>query len=140
MPAYTVETSYHLPTYRQRTYVADDPAAACLAALEDDDWDGEQHDYESAGETYVSGLWEGEDAAHRGPALHVLSQFDEIVARKVGHFGELASILETVTAELRSAAGGTCLDGVITAAALEQAATAIAKARAILSGTADPTE
>ena len=138
MPAYTVETSYHLPTYRHRTYIADDPAAACLAALEDDDWDGEQHDYESAGETYVSGLWAGEDAAHRGEALPVLSQFDETVVRKAGYFGALASILETVTEELRSAADGTCPDGAVTAAALEQAATAIARARAILSGADDP--
>ena len=139
MPAYTVESSYHLPTYRHRTYIADDPAAACLAALEDDDWDGGQADYESAGETYVSGLWEGENAAYRGEALPIPAQFDETANRKAGYFGDLVSILETVMEELRCAAGGSPSDGTVRAA-LDQAAIAIARGHAILSGAADPAQ
>jgi hypothetical protein len=137
MPAYTVESSYHLPNYRHHTYIADDPMAACLAALDDDDWDGGQADYESAGETYVSGLWLGEDAAYRGEALLIPAQFDETANRKAGYFGNLVAILETVTAELRSAAGKISPDGAV-GAVLDQAAMAIAKGRAILSGAADP--
>jgi hypothetical protein len=137
MPAYAVESSYHLPTYRHRSYIADDPAAACLAALENDDWDGGQAEHESAGETFVSGLWVGEDAAYRGEALPIPAQFDETANRKTGYFGDPVSVLEAVTEELRCAADAAPSDGTVRAA-LDQGAIAIAKGRAILSGAADP--
>lgn len=69
MPNFTIETSYRLPVYRQRTYEADSIEEACRLAKEDDDWSRGKFDYDSAGETCVSGVWEGVDAAYRGKAL-----------------------------------------------------------------------
>ncbi|HRO01274.1 MAG TPA: hypothetical protein PLX43_07185, partial [Nitrobacter sp.] len=59
----TIEITYHLPVYRQRSYEAANLAEACRLAVEDDDWDNEKRDYETAGETYVTGIWEGQDTA-----------------------------------------------------------------------------
>ena len=36
---------------------------ACRLAVDGDDWSDEKHDYESAGKTYVTGIWSGENAA-----------------------------------------------------------------------------
>ncbi|MGC0600747.1 hypothetical protein, partial [Escherichia coli] len=66
MPIYTIETTYRLPVHRQRSYEAADLAAACRLAVEDD-WDGEKHDHETAGETYVTGVWKGRDTAYQAP-------------------------------------------------------------------------
>lgn len=68
MPDYTIETTYHLPAYRQRTYSAKTMPDACRLAIEDEDWDGEKLSYEDAGETFISGIWEGRDAAYTGTA------------------------------------------------------------------------
>ena len=35
MPIYTIETTYHLPVYRQRTYNAGTIADACRKAIEE---------------------------------------------------------------------------------------------------------
>jgi hypothetical protein len=77
MPKFTIETAYRLPVYRQRTYEAPTLDEACRLAIEDDDWNNERHDFESAGRTYVSGAWQGADGAYRGVALHVPAQFIE---------------------------------------------------------------
>lgn len=69
MPDYTIETTYHLPVFRHRTYSAETCDAACRAAIEDNDWDDARHDYETAGETHVTGIWQGADAAYRAPAI-----------------------------------------------------------------------
>ena len=37
MPDYTIETTYHLPAYRHRTYSAATVAEACRLAIEDGD-------------------------------------------------------------------------------------------------------
>jgi hypothetical protein len=37
MPIFTIETTYRLPVYRQRSYEADSLAEACRFAVEDDD-------------------------------------------------------------------------------------------------------
>ncbi|WP_412066911.1 hypothetical protein [Rhizobium sp. SYY.PMSO] len=71
MPDYTIETSYRLPAYRHRTYQADTVVLACRKAIEDGDWSGEKLSYEDAGETYVSGIWNGVDAAYSGPAIPI---------------------------------------------------------------------
>ena len=63
MPIFTIETTYRLPVFRHRSYEAETIADACRLAIEDDDWSHEMHDYESAGETYVTGLWQGRDVA-----------------------------------------------------------------------------
>jgi hypothetical protein len=55
MPVFTIETTYRLPAYRQRTYEADTIEEACRLAIEDDDWSGQEEDYDASGEIYVSG-------------------------------------------------------------------------------------
>jgi hypothetical protein len=60
MTTFTVESTYRIPIYRQRSYHADRLAEACRLAIEDDDWEGQTEDYESAGETYVTGIWLGD--------------------------------------------------------------------------------
>lgn len=61
MPAYTVEVTYHLPVYRQRSYSAETPAQACRLAIEDDGWEDAREDADSSGESHVTGIWEGMD-------------------------------------------------------------------------------
>jgi len=93
MPLYTIETTYRLPHFRQRTFEASTPEAACRLALEDEDWDGDRVDYETVGETYVTGVWMS-PAANSGPAICVPDCFDEAVQRKAGMFGELLALLQ----------------------------------------------
>ena len=38
MTTFTVESTYRIPIYRQRSYHADRLAEACRLAVEDDDW------------------------------------------------------------------------------------------------------
>lgn len=59
MATITIELSYRLPVYRHVTIEAESVEEACRIAMEDEDWDDGQHDYESAGATYVSGAWAG---------------------------------------------------------------------------------
>jgi hypothetical protein len=94
MPVYTVETTYHLPVYRQRSYVADTPEAACSCAIEDDGWEDGKEDVDTSGETYVTGLWEGEDTAYSVPALPIPDAFHETVQRKAELFDALVAILK----------------------------------------------
>lgn len=93
MPSYTVETTYHLPVYRQRSYDAATLEDACRLALEDEGWDDGKEDVDASGETYVTGIWEGANAAYSGHAVPVPDEFDEIVKRKAELFGELVSVL-----------------------------------------------
>lgn len=93
MPPYTVETTYRLPVYRQRTYDAATPEEVCRLALEDEGWEDGKEDVETSGETYVTGIWEGEDAAFSGPAVSVPDEFDETVQRKADLFEELVAVL-----------------------------------------------
>ncbi|HLI12376.1 MAG TPA: hypothetical protein VKY65_12345 [Alphaproteobacteria bacterium] len=81
MPTYTIETTYRVPVYRQRTYDAATPAEACRQAIEDDDWSNDKLDYEAAGETYVTGMW---------LPSHVLAQLQEDRVRD-----QIGSIIET---------------------------------------------
>jgi len=79
MPIFTIETTYRLPVYRQRSYEAETLDAACALAIADEGWDDEKSDVETSGDTYVTGAWDGRDAAYRGRALIVPSQFGEQV-------------------------------------------------------------
>lgn len=92
MPLYTVETTYRLPVYRQRTYEAATPEAACALAIADEGWGDAQEDVETSGETYVTGIWKGR-AAHSGEELSVPDKFDETIQRKAELFEVLVSIL-----------------------------------------------
>lgn len=67
MPLYTIETTYRLPCYRQRTFEARSLEAACRLALQDEDWDSDNCDYETVGETYITGVGMS-PAAYSGPA------------------------------------------------------------------------
>jgi len=93
MPKYTVETTYRLPVYRQRTYDAATPIDACRLAIDDEEWGDAREDVETSGETYVTGIWEGADAAYCGPMVDVPAEFDETVQRKADLFEELVTVL-----------------------------------------------
>lgn len=69
MPDFTIETTYHLPVFRHRTYAAATLEAACRAAVEDDNWDRAEKDYDSSGEVHITGVWEGAHSAYTGPSV-----------------------------------------------------------------------
>lgn len=130
MPSFTIETTYRIPIYRQRSYQADTLVEACRLAIEDDDWDGQKEDYETAGETYVSGVWSGEVAAYSVPLLPIPSHFGETIQRKAEHFEVLLGLLKI----FRAAEADPTQD----LAWRRRADAAIAKAEAILAGARDP--
>lgn len=131
MTVFTIETTYHLPVFRHQTFEAETLAQACRLAIEDADWSGEQRDYESGGETYVSGIWPGVDAAYHGAALPVPSHFGERVTRKADHF-------EILLGRLKLLAQDRDLDAQERSYWIPRAHGAIAKGEAILAGARDP--
>lgn len=86
MPAFTIETTFDLPAYRQRTYEAPTAEAAMALALADDNWDGQKVDYETTGPSRITGAWIGADAAYKGEAVPFTPTF-EIVAPGMGGTG-----------------------------------------------------
>ena len=94
MPIFTIETTYRLPVYRQRSYEAETLDAACALAIADEGWDDEKSDVETSGDTYVTGAWDGRDAAYHGRALIIPSQFGEQVQRMADHFEVLLGLLK----------------------------------------------
>lgn len=131
MPIFTIEATYRIPIYRQRSYEADTLAEACRLAIEDDDWEGQKEDYEAAGETYVTGAWAGDVSPYSVPALAVPSHFGESVQRKAEHFEVLLGLLKVFA----HAPDGDLPDD---PAWPQRADAAIAKAEAILAGARDP--
>lgn len=131
MPDYTVEVAYHLPVYRQRSYSAETPAQACRFAIEDDGWEDAKEDVDTSGETHVTGIWEGADAAYSGREIPVPSHFTETVQRKAEHFDIL---LDTLRALLNYAQTGRIAPPDMQA----KAAWVIARAEAIRAGARDP--
>ena len=93
MKTYTIETTYRVPNYRQRTRSAETVEGACRLAIADEDWTGALPDFETAGETYVTGAWEGADAAYSGPAVEVPEAFGETVYRKAELFEDPVALL-----------------------------------------------
>ena len=142
MPAFTVETTYRLPTYRQTSYVAPDPGTPCIAALHDDDWDSSRVDYDSPGPTYVSGLWPGCDTAYQAAAIPIPPEFGEGAERRAEHFPELIETLETLIGQVEALyASDASQDGIECYARheiLERARATHAKALAIMANTPDP--
>lgn len=132
MPMFTIETTYRLPIYRHRTYSAETPEAACRLAIEDEDWDEGKQDYECAGETYVTGIWSGADAAYRGDAIIVPPHLDETVQRKADHFELLLGLLKIIVADAQA-------NRPTAPEWLARANWAIALAHAILDGARGPT-
>ncbi len=131
MPIFTIEATYRIPIYRQRRYEADALAEACRLAIEDDDWEGQKKDCETAGETYVTGAWAGDVSPYSVPALAVPSHFGESVQRKAEHFEVLLGLLKVFVHPP---------EGALTdeASWRQRAQAAIAKAEAILAGARDP--
>jgi len=128
---FTIETTYRLPVYRQRTYHAETLEEACRLALRDDGWDDRREDAESAGETYVTGIWRGAGAAYQGTAESVPSHYREDVQRRSDHFHALAAILREVAQPMG-------LSEYDFRRWLPRAQSAVAKADAILIGARDP--
>lgn len=133
MPKFTLEGTYRLPVYRHRTYDAATPAEACRQAIGDDDWSSEKFDYETAGETYITGIWSGTDAAYRAESITVPSQFHETIQRKADHFQELFD-------QLAYAAQPIGLSRVDFDRWLPKAIAAVEKATAIIEECRDPDE
>lgn len=129
MPSFTIETTYRLPVYRQRSYEAETLEAACALAVADEGWDDEKSDVDTSGDTYVTGAWEGRDAAYRGRALGLPSQFDEQVQRKANHFEVLLGLLKLFA---RAADAGP-----LDLSWRQRLEAAVAKAEAILAGEPD---
>ncbi|MBX4870204.1 hypothetical protein HJA85_25030 [Rhizobium bangladeshense] len=133
MPDFTIETTYHLPIFRHRTYAAETLGAACRAAIEDDNWDIAEKDYDSAGEVHVTGVWEGTHGAHTSPSVLVPAQFDEAVQRRARHFEILLGLLKIFFDDAH-AARPPSLDW------LARSAWEIAPGEAILGNAPDPDE
>ncbi|MGZ2452713.1 MULTISPECIES: hypothetical protein [Rhizobium] len=133
MPDFTIETTYHLPVFRYRTYAADTLDAACRAAIQDDSWDIAEKDFDSSGPIHIIGIWEGAHAAYAGPPLQIPPQFDEPVQRRERHFEILLGLLKILFDDI-SAARPPSLDW------LDRSAWAIARGEAILAGDPDPEE
>ena len=93
MPIYTVETTYRLPVYRQRSYKAATPEQACGLAIDDDRWGDAKEDVDTSGETYVTGIWKGRSAAYSGKEIVVPEEFGETVQRKAALFDALVEIV-----------------------------------------------
>lgn len=131
MPIFTIEATFRIPIYRQRSYEADALAEACRLAIEDDDWEGQKEDCETAGETYVTGIWPGDVSPYSVPALPVPSHFGESLQREAEHFEVLLGLLKIFAHPP---------EGVLTdeASWRQRAQAAIAKAEAILAGARDP--
>jgi hypothetical protein len=132
MELFTIETTYRLPVYRHRTYEAETVEQACRLAIEDDDWDEQKRDYETAGGSYVSGAWRG-DTAYSGRAEHVPSRFEETNQRKVDHFETLLGLLKIFAQERP-------LDKAAREFWGPRARDAVAKGEAILAGVNNPGE
>lgn len=61
---FTVEIQYLLPVFQHITVEADSVEAACALAVQHDNWDHAREDYDSARETTVTRIAEGE---HHNP-------------------------------------------------------------------------
>lgn len=133
MPKFTIEATYRMPYYRQRTYDAATPEEACRLAIEDDDWSGELPDYECPGPTYVTGIWEGEGTAYASEEVPVPSHFQQTMRRMVDHFPVLLDLLAYPAQRMG-------LSQVDFERWLPKAVAAIEKARAIIEERRDPDE
>lgn len=102
MPKFTIESTFTVPHYRHRTYEAPTVEEACKMALADEDWEQQEKDYDSSSATYLTGAWEGEDAAYEGPAVLIPADMGRLQLPKgVSALDPLASdMLDTLVAAL----------------------------------------
>ncbi|MER8662117.1 hypothetical protein NKH34_13350 [Mesorhizobium sp. M1148] len=106
--------------------------SACRLAIEDNDWSGQKEDYESSGETHVTGIWEGASAAYRGQAIPVPAHFEEEVQRKA-QFGLMLGMLKIIVGDAKARRPPP-------PGWLGKAEWAIARGEAIVKGAPDPVE
>jgi hypothetical protein len=130
MALWTIETTYRLPVFRRKTYEAETLAQACRLAIEDDNWDDEKRNSESAGEVYVPGIWSGPDAAYSGASQSIPSHYVETHQRIVRHFEVLLGLIKILAKPDQESPDPNFWH--------ERAQPAIAKAEAILAGARDP--
>jgi hypothetical protein len=131
MPVFTIETTYRLPVYRHQTYKAATMDEACRLAVDGDNCADEKHDYESAGETYVTGIWSGENAAYSGAAQPIPSHYVEAPQRIALHLEVLLGLVKVFASQSDA-------EQLDRAFWLERARPAIAMAEAILAGGREP--
>ncbi|CAN7626520.1 hypothetical protein [Neorhizobium sp. LjRoot104] len=93
MTRFVIETTYHLPIYRQRVYEAESLEDACRCAIDDDGWEDEESDIDTSGETFVTGVWENADRSVEGTARMIPDEFRETIQRKADLFDRLAVLL-----------------------------------------------
>ncbi|KKZ84267.1 hypothetical protein B5K05_24435 [Rhizobium phaseoli] len=94
MSDFTIETTFHLPVVRHRTYAAETLEAACRAAIDDDNWKMAGNDHDPSRRVHVTGAWEGAHTAHNGPSIPVPSQFEDTLQRRARHFEILLGLLK----------------------------------------------
>ncbi|MBY5523546.1 hypothetical protein HFO60_27345 [Rhizobium leguminosarum] len=133
MPDFIIETTYHLPVFRRRTYEAGTLDEACRAAIDDDSWDIAEEDFDSSGAIHITGIWDGAHAAYAGPPIQIPQLFDEPVQRRARHFEILLGLLKILFDDVR-AARPPSFDW------LDRSVWAIARGEAILAGDPDPEE
>lgn len=83
MPVFTIESTYHLPVFRHRSYSAPTLAVACRKAVADGDWSGCKEDRDG-----------GQDSAYATSPLPVPAQFRETVERRADHFASMLALLK----------------------------------------------
>lgn len=93
MPIYVIETTYHLPVYRQRRYQASNLEEACLLAVSDEGWEDEETNVDTSGETFVTGIWQDAKRAYEGKALMIPEAFRETIQCKADLFDRLVVLL-----------------------------------------------
>ncbi|MES0137552.1 hypothetical protein NKJ88_21740 [Mesorhizobium sp. M0016] len=131
MPQFTIETTYHLPVFRHSTYSACTPEAACRPSRT---MTGPvREDYESSGESHVTGIWQGADAAYRGQANSVPPHFGAAVQRKAAQFELMLGLLKILVGDAKARRP-------TPPGWLGKAEWAIARGEAILEGARDPVE
>lgn len=93
MNRFVIETTYHLPVYRQRRYVTASIEEACRLAVADEGWDDEETDIDTSGETFVTGIWEDAEHAYEGKARMIPHEFQETIQRKADLYDRLVALL-----------------------------------------------
>jgi hypothetical protein len=131
MPRFTIETTYRLPVYRQRTYEAETIEQACRLAIEDDDWPEQKEDYDCSGDTYVTGAWPARTQLTALPR----SLFRHSSARTYSARPITSKPCSASSKFSRTRQGGEPSDSPFWR---QRADAAIAKAEAILAGASDP--
>ena len=128
---FTIETTYRLPVYRHQTYEAATIDEACRLASTTTIGLPKNATTSSAGETYVTGIWSGENAAYSGAAQPIPSHYVETPQRIASHFEVLLGLVKV----LASQSDTEQLDRTFW---LERAQPAIAKPEALLAGGREP--